>query len=202
MREEITEQEETDAADAKQAADLDENPARRDPKNAKLLCLQNGDMETLLGLSFGEPDEAGEYDKVDSIETVIWHFDKASLEVRVRNGYISSMEYLAADGVADGVEIPWEETDFAKGSQGNYDYLENIYQWVAICGSDANDTEASYHPSTCAYDEKGRMILNDYYITHGGHTNIFVYKDDSDLPWACLNWCSYTPGFTNVYLFR
>ena len=46
------------------------------------------------------------------------------------------------------------------------------------------------------------MILNDYYITHGGHTDIFVYKDGSDLPWACLNWCSYAPGFTNVYLFK
>ena len=55
---------------------------------------------------------------------------------------------------------------------------------------------------TIEYDEKGRMILNDYYITHGGHTDIFLYKDDSDLPWACFNWCSYAPGFTNVYLIK
>ncbi|MDE6845476.1 MAG: hypothetical protein K2J99_06880, partial [Lachnospiraceae bacterium] len=537
VQKETAEQEETGVTDTEQAADPDENPARRDPENAKLLCLQSGDTETLLGLSFGdridytrfeccgsgglgplyceigardgnrvyfhfqgkghgfggflatntnlgflglepgedklerladlfgEPDETGEYDKIDSIETVMWHFEKASLEVRVRNGYISSVEYLAADGVADGVEMPWEETDLAKDSQGNYDYLENIYQWVATCGSDADDTEASYHPydddydvgyvgtfieeylqkqgirktepdgtvynrrgkplveyyieetenkycfvvhlwrdywldyeagtseyrdavyctthvleeadqtgtllynidegkaitrerlydaegmckadisyvsmagapfsmitdywyidtgydadsgvlcrsqkfwfdekqaefdesgqfvryygicetdgnddgnlslggmtvydgyfdhpSTCSYDEKGRlqtieedllpedkeyerensgevefqydekgvleeavygmspwthgttdssgmieydekgrMILNDYYITHGGHTDIFVYKEDSNLPWACLNWCSFAPGFTNVYLFR
>ncbi|MBD5487841.1 MAG: hypothetical protein HDR13_03475 [Lachnospiraceae bacterium] len=432
-------QEESDVADTEQAAESSENPARKDPKNAKLLCLESGDMETLLGISFGDridytrfevsgsgdfgplyceidarqgsrvyycfqgkghgfggfsatdpefdflgldqgedklerlvdlfgvPDEAGVYDKVDSIETVIWHFEKASLEAHIRNGYIISVEYLAADGVADGVEIPWEQTELAKDSQGNYDYLENIYQWEAICNSDANDTEASYHPydddydagyvgtfiqeylkkqgiwrtepdgtvynrrgeplveyyieeaenkycfvvhlwgdywldyeagtseyrdavyctthvleesdqtgtllynideengitrerlydtdrmrkadvsyknmagapislitdywyidtgydagfgvlcrshlsswthgtsdssGAIEYDEKGRMILNDYYITHGGHTDIFLYKDDSDLPWACLNWCSYAPGFTNVYLFE
>ena len=39
---------EDDAADAEQAAELFENPARRDPENAKLLCLQSGDMKTLL----------------------------------------------------------------------------------------------------------------------------------------------------------
>lgn len=42
------EQEETDATDAEQAEDPSENSARRDPKNAKLLCLESGDMETLL----------------------------------------------------------------------------------------------------------------------------------------------------------
>ena len=421
-------------------------------------------LERLIDL-FGEPDELDTYEKDDAIKTVTWNFEKASLNVWTRSGYISSVEYLAVDGVADGVEIPWEQTDLAKDSQRNYDYFENIYQWEATCGSDANDTEASYHPydddydvghvgifieeylkkqeirktepdgtvynrrgeplveyyieeaehkycfvvhlwgdywldyeagtseyrdavyctthvleesdqtgtllynidkeneitrerlydtegmckadvsyenmtgaaislitdywyidtgygagrdvlcrsqkfwfeeeqaefdeagrfvryrgiceadengdgnlspgemtvydvyfghpCTCSYDEKGRlknieedllpedeeyerensgqvefqyddngflteseynlsqwthgtydsagtieydekgrMILNDYYITHGGHTDIFLYKDDSNLPWVCFNWCSYAPGFTNVYLFK
>lgn len=528
------EQEEADVADVEQAAEPLENPARRDPKNAKLLCLESGDMKTLLGISFGDridytrfecsgwgrfgplyceidaregsrayfffqgkghgfggfevtnmnlgflgldqredklvrltdlfgnPDD---FEINDSIMTATWDFDMASLNVVIRNKYISSVEYLAADGVADGVEIPWEQTGLGMDLQGDYDYLENIYQWEATCGSDANDTEASYHPydddydtgyvgifveeylkkqgirktepdgtvynrrreplveyyieepenkycfvvhlwgdywldyeagtseyrdavyctthvleesdqtgtllynideengitrerlydtegmrkadvsytnmvgapislitdywyidtgydagrgvlcrsqkfwfdekqaefdesgrfvryqgicetdengdgnlpqggmtiydgyfdhpCTCSYDEKGRlkiieedllpedeeyerensgqvefqydengvlkeseynlsswthgtsdssgtieydekgrMILNNYYITHGGHKDIFLYKDDSDLPWACLNWCSYAPGFTNVYLFR
>lgn len=228
VQENTPNQEEPDAEEeemaAESAAEPAENPARKDPKNAKLLCLQSGDMETLLGISFGdridytrfecsgsgrfgplyceigaredsraylffqgkghgfggfeltnrnlgflgigqgedklerlvnlfgEPDETGEYDKVDSIETVTWHFEKASLEAHIRNGYISSVEYLAADGVADGVEIPWERTELAKDSQGDYDYLEKIYQWEATCGSDANDTEASYHPYDDDYD--------------------------------------------------
>lgn len=54
VRETITDQEESDNTDAEQAAQLSENPARRDPENAKLLCLQSGDMETLLGISFGD----------------------------------------------------------------------------------------------------------------------------------------------------
>lgn len=52
------------------------------------------------------------------------------------------------------------------------------------------------------YDEKGRMIYNDYYITHGGHINIYLYEEDSERPWACFYWCSYLPGFENIYLFR
>lgn len=218
------ERKESDVTGAEQETEFLENPARNDPKNAKLLCLESGDMETLLGLSFGEridftrfvcsgsgrfgplyceidaqegsrayfffqgkghgfggfevwnmelgflglvqnkdklerlvdlfgePDETGVYSKVDSIDTAIWHFEKASLEVHIRNGYINSAEYVAADGVADGVEIPWEQTELAKDSQENYDDLEKIYQWEAICNSDANDTEASYHPNDDDYD--------------------------------------------------
>lgn len=51
------------------------------------------------------------------------------------------------------------------------------------------------------YDEQGRMICNEYYITHGGHTDIFLYEGDAQRPWACLNWCSFAPGFTKVSLF-
>lgn len=51
------------------------------------------------------------------------------------------------------------------------------------------------------YDQKGRMIYNDYYITHGGDASIYVYEEDSDMPWCELHWCSYAPGFEAVYLF-
>ncbi|MDE6738101.1 MAG: hypothetical protein K2K07_03285 [Lachnospiraceae bacterium] len=217
-------QEESDVADTEQAAESSENPARKDPKNAKLLCLESGDMETLLGISFGDridytrfecsgsgrfgplyceigaqegscayfffhgkghgfggfevtnmnlgfleldqredtlerlidlfgdPDKIDVDEKHDSIVTATWIYETASLNVGTRNGYISSVEYLAADGVADGEEIPWEQTELGKDSQGNYDYLENIYQWEATCGFDANDTEDSYNPYDDDYD--------------------------------------------------
>ncbi len=501
-----TEQDEVDVADTDQEMEPAVDPALQDPKNAKLLCLQSGDTETLLGISFGdrtdytrfewcgsgehgpiyceidaqagvrpyfffqgkghgfsgflvtntelgflgldqrtdklerltdlfgEPDEFDVYEKDDSIGTATWNFEKASLHVVTRSEYVSSVEYLAVDGVADGVEIPWEQSDFAIDCHDAYDHIENIYQWEATCGSDANETEAAYHPydddydadyvgtfieeylkrqgiqktepdgtvfnrrgeplveyyieesenkycfvvhlwgdywidydagisehqdavyctthvledadqvgtflyhmdeeneitrerlydtegmrksdisyknmpgvplclitnywyietgydagwnvlcrnqkfwfdeeqaaledgyftypctfsydengrlkmieeelleedkeegrensgqaefqydgngilaestysrsswtqgttdcsGTIEYDEKGRMIRNDYYITHGGHTDIFLYKDGADLPWARLNWCSFAPGFTSVYLF-
>ncbi|MDE6386206.1 MAG: hypothetical protein K2L82_00175 [Lachnospiraceae bacterium] len=226
---------EDDAADAEQAAELFENPARRDPENAKLLCLQSGDMKTLLGISFGdridytrfECSGSGRYgplyceigaregsrayfffqgkghgfggfeltnmnlgflgldqredtlerlvdlfdepDEVDAYENAAtWYFEKASLKVGIRNGYVSSVEYLAADGVADGAEIPWEQTDFAKDSQGNYDCLENIYQWEATCGSDANDTEASYHPYDDDYDTDYVDVFIEEYLKKQG----------------------------------
>lgn len=54
---------------------------------------------------------------------------------------------------------------------------------------------------TIDYDENGRMIENDYYITHGGHTDIFLYEGDSTMPWCVLHWCSFEPGFENIYLF-
>ena len=51
------------------------------------------------------------------------------------------------------------------------------------------------------YDKKGRMIYNPYYITHGGDAGIYVYEEDSDMPWSVLHWCSYAPGFETAYLF-
>lgn len=73
---------------------------------------------------FGNPDD---FEINDSIMTATWDFEVASLNVVIRNKYISSVEYLAAEGVADSVEIPWEQTELGKDSQGNYDYLESIY---------------------------------------------------------------------------
>lgn len=52
------------------------------------------------------------------------------------------------------------------------------------------------------YDKKGRMIYNDYYVTHGGDIELFLYKEDSGHPWACFHWCSFVPGFENIYVFR
>ena len=46
-------QEESDDTDTEQAEESSENPASKDPKNAKLLCLESGDMETLPGISGG-----------------------------------------------------------------------------------------------------------------------------------------------------
>ena len=54
---------------------------------------------------------------------------------------------------------------------------------------------------TIDYDENGRMIENDYYITHGGHTDIFLYEGDSTMPFCVFHWCSFAPGFENIYLF-
>lgn len=51
------------------------------------------------------------------------------------------------------------------------------------------------------YDQKGRMIYNDYYITHGDDASIYVYEEDADMPWCVLHWCSFAPGFEAAYLY-
>lgn len=51
------------------------------------------------------------------------------------------------------------------------------------------------------YDEKGRMIYNDYYITHGTDAGIYLYDGDSDMPWCVLRWCSAMPGIETISIF-
>lgn len=51
------------------------------------------------------------------------------------------------------------------------------------------------------YDKKGRMIYNDYYMTHGSNAGIYLYEEDSDMPWCVFHWSSYAPGFETAYLF-
>ncbi len=235
VREEAAEQEKSDVADAKQAAEPDMNPAQTAPENEKLMCLPDADMETLFGLSFGDridyarfevcgiwgrgpvfreingkdyiyfyfhgenhgfsgfgvsheelgflgldwPEEKldrliGLYGEPDELEndastgTARWNFDRASLEVDISNGYISGVEYLAAEGAADGEEIPWDQTDLAKDFQGNYDYAENIYRWEATHGSYAGETEASYHPYDDDYDaDRVDEFIMEYWEKEG-----------------------------------
>jgi len=62
------------------------------------------------------------------------------------------------------------------------------------------------------YDEQGRMIYRDYYITHGTHYCIYLYEGESKRPWAYIELCSmpytvqdnvgYGGAETSVYLFQ
>ena len=64
-------------------------------------------------------------------------------------------------------------------------------------------THGTYDSSgTIYYDEKGRMLYNDHYVTHGGDSHIYLYDGDAGKPWACLNWCSFVPGFESIYIYE
>lgn len=54
---------------------------------------------------------------------------------------------------------------------------------------------------TIAYDEQGRMIIDSYYVTHGGDAGIYLYEGDATRPWARLDWCSFQPGIESVSVF-
>lgn len=45
------------------------------------------------------------------------------------------------------------------------------------------------------------MLSNEYYVTHGEHMDIYLYEEDSDMPWGVIRWCCSAPGFEDIYLF-
>ena len=49
------------------------------------------------------------------------------------------------------------------------------------------------------YDKSGRMIMNSYYVTHGGQDHIFLYAGDAKMPWACIYLDN--DQFIQIYLF-
>ena len=79
---------------------------------------------------------------------------------------------------------------YEDGTIKNVDYFRSSYTH--------GTTDSS---GNIVYDKKGRMIYNPYYITHGGDAGIYVYEEDSDMPWCVLHWCSYAPGFETAYLY-
>ena len=54
---------------------------------------------------------------------------------------------------------------------------------------------------TIQYDEQGRMIIDSYYVTHGGDASIYLYEGDEMRPWARVDWCSFMPGIESVSVF-
>ncbi|MDE6435613.1 MAG: hypothetical protein K2L07_15475, partial [Lachnospiraceae bacterium] len=79
---------------------------------------------------------------------------------------------------------------YEDGTVKSADYVRSSYTY--------GTTDSS---GNIVYDQKGRMIYNEYYITHGSDASIYLYEEDSDMPWCVLCWCSYAPGFESVYLF-
>jgi hypothetical protein len=50
------------------------------------------------------------------------------------------------------------------------------------------------------YDEKGRMIYREYYVTHGRHYCIYLYDGESTRPRAVIEFCQgVTPGDEDDY---
>jgi len=51
-------------------------------------------------------------------------------------------------------------------------------------------------------DRQGRMIYDSYYVTHGGHVSVYLYREEEERPWAQLDWCSFENGFECITLFE
>lgn len=98
-------------------------------------------------------------------------------------------------------EWGWWDDSIDYSGQTVFDYYEDgaLKSAEYIRSSYTHGTTDS--SGNIIYDKKGRMIYNEYYVTHGGHASIYLYEEDSDMPWCVLRWCSYAPGFENAYLF-
>lgn len=116
------------------------------------------------------------------------------------NGRLKAIQEELQD---EDIEMEWGWWDDSIDYSGQiaFDYYED----GTIKGVDY--VRSSYTHGTTdssgniVYDKKGRMIYNDYYITHGSDAGIYLYEEDSDMPWCVLCWCSFAPGFENAYLF-
>ncbi len=94
----------------------------------------------------------------------------------------------------------WDEgIDYSGQMEIFYDGEGNINSIEYLRSSYSHGTSDS--TGRILYDDKGRMVYNSFYITHGGDAWIFLYEGDSDMPWCVLRWCSYLPGFEEAYLF-
>lgn len=76
------------------------------------------------------------------------------------------------------------------GTVSNMEYIRPSYRYGT------SDSSGSI-----VFDERGRMLNNEYYITHGSDNTIYLYEEDSDMPWCVIQWCCFAPGFENIYLF-
>ena len=99
-------------------------------------------------------------------------------------------------------EWGWWDKDIDYSGQMKFTYQKNgmISEVEYIRSSYTHGTYDS--DGTIFYDEKGRMIYNEHYVTHGTDAHIYLYEGDSDKPWACLDWCSFVPGFESIYIYE
>lgn len=102
------------------------------------------------------------------------------------------------------IEMGWGWWDDAVDYSGQMEFnYEKSGQLSTVEYLRSSYMHGSYDSSgTIYYDGEGRMIDNSHYVTHGGDSHIYLYKEDSDKPWACLNWCSFVPGFETIYIYE
>lgn len=95
----------------------------------------------------------------------------------------------------------WDETvDYSGQIKFNYrdnGKVESVEYFRSSYSHGTYDSSGELY-----YDDDGRMISNEHYVTHGHHINILLYEEGVDRPWACLYWCSFTNGFDTIYIFQ
>ena len=84
-----------------------------------------------------------------------------------------------------------EEIEFRYYENGAVSHINYYRPWPNSGGGDIY------------FDEMGRILYIDQYITHGSHHSYFLYDGASTRPWAYINWCSTNMcWFDEIYIFQ
>jgi hypothetical protein len=107
------------------------------------------------------------YDQLGKLEKIEGSLSQSDIE-----------EYLDKETLTEFKDADKSEIKLSYQDNGNLDTISYFRsQWVyGTYGS-----EGELH-----YDEEGRMIYEDAYVTHGSIYNYYLYNGDEKKPWACI----------------
>ena len=107
-------------------------------------------------------------------------------------------EFLGEHGEAglefDVLSLEYHENGFLKSVE--YNFYPSFYFELPQNHRNRGTWDCS---GIINYDEQGRMIYRDYYITHGRHYCVYLYKEESKRPWAYIEFCSNSYSGENNY---
>lgn len=139
--------------------------------------------------------------------------DISDWKIKSYFNYFDTFQYRA-DGKLDVIqeEIPLKYLEEPEGIRP--DILERPYFGEMEFQYDRNGTlkKIDYFHSDWDYgtwdqsgyidfDKRGRMVHNQYYVTHGYHSKFYFYHEEEERPQAVAGWC-WGNGFEDISVYR
>ena len=100
-------------------------------------------------------------------------------------GRLQTIREETDEPLSDGGDSLSGEIAFAYRDDG----LDAVSYWFNPGSGSTADSSG-----TIAYDGQGRPQYKEYYVTHGTHYGVYLYKGSETRPWLCLEFCSQVMG--------
>ena len=100
-------------------------------------------------------------------------------------GRLQTIREETGEPLSDGGDSLSGEIAFAYRDDG----LDTVSYWFNPGSGSTADSSG-----TIAYDGQGRPQYKEYYVTHGTHYGVYLYKGSETRPWLCLEFCSQVMG--------
>jgi len=107
------------------------------------------------------------YDKSGKLDKIEGQLSQADIK-----------EYLDKETLTEFKDADKSEINLSYQDNGNLDTI-TYYRSQWVYGTYDSSGEIKY-------DESGRMIYEDAYVTHGSFYNYYLYNGDEKKPWACI----------------